>query len=191
MARKIALTTLNASTIDIINTIRANASQSYQDKVPVVTTERDIVHVGDVICGTPAFQNEFINALVNRIATVRIKSATFNNAYAKYKKGYLEFGETVAEYFVKIAKAREFSAEKAKDREFKRTLPNVEAAFHVMNWKVQYPITIQNVDLRQAFLSFTGIEDMIARIIDSVYTAVEYDEFLLFKYLIIKAVSHL
>lgn len=188
--KKIAVTTLNASTKDIINTIRANASQAYQDSVPVVQTERDIPRVGEVVYGYPPFANEFITALVNRIAAVKIKSAEFNNKYAKYKKGYLEFGETVAEYFVKIAKAREFSAEKAEHREFKRTLPDVAAAFHVMNYKVQYPVTIQNEDLRQAFTSYSGVEDLIAKIIDSVYTASEYDEYLLFKYLIIKAVAH-
>ena len=190
MPRRIAISTLNASTIDILNTIRANASQEYQSKVPVVETERDIPKVGDVVYGYPNLANEFIGALVNRIASVRIKSAVFNNAYSELKKGYLEFGETVIEYFVKIAKAREFSAEKDEKREFKRTIPDVRAAMHIMNYKVQYPITIQNEDLRQAFTSFSGVEDLIARIVDSVYTAAEYDEFLLFKYLIIKAVSH-
>lgn len=188
--KKIAISTLNASTADIINTIRANASQEYQSKVPEVTVENDIPKVGEVLYGYPRLANEFISELVNRIAAVRIKSADFNNKYKELKKGYLEFGDTVVEYFVKIAKAREFSPEKAEKREFKRTLPQVRAAMHVMNYKVQYPITIQNEDLRQAFTSFGGVEDMIARIVDSVYTAAEYDEFLLFKYLIIKAVSH-
>ena len=188
--KRIAVTTLNASTADIINTIRANASSLYQDKVPVVTTENDIPKVGEVLYGYPQLANEFISSLVNRIASVRIKSADFNNKYKNLKKGYLPFGDTVVEYFVKIAKAREFSPEKAEHREFKRTLPDVKSAFHVLNYKVQYPITIQNEDLRQAFTSFGGVEDMIARIVDSVYTAAEYDEFLLFKYLIIKAVSH-
>ena len=41
-----------------------------------------------------------------------------------------------------------------------------------------------------AFLSESGVQDLIARIVDAIYTAAEYDEFLLFKYLIIKAVSH-
>ena len=105
-------------------------------------------------------------------------------------KGYLEFGETVEEVFVNIAKAREFSAEKAEARELKRTLPDVRSAFHTMNWRVQYPVTIQDEDLRLAFLSMDGVQDLIARIVDSIYTAAEYDEYLLFKYLIIKAVSH-
>lgn len=190
MAKRVAISNLNARTIDILNTIRANATYEYQSSVPVVTTEHDIPKVGEVLYGYPALANQFLNALINRIALVKVKSAVFNNAYAELKKGYLEFGETVEEVFVNIAKAREFSAEKAEAREFKRTLPDVRSAFHTMNWRVQYPITIQNEDLRMAFTSIGGVEDLIARIVDAVYTAAEYDEYLLFKYLIIKAVSH-
>ena len=188
MARRIAISNLNASTLDILNTIRANASAEYQQYVPEVTKATDIPKVGEVLYGYPAFANQFINALVNRIALVRVKSATFNNDYAELKKGYLEFGETVEEVFVNIAKAREFSAEKAKDREFKRTLPDVRSAFHTMNYRVQYPITIQDEDLRMAFMSINGVQDLIAKIVNSVYVAEQYDEFLLFKYLLIKAV---
>lgn len=190
MPRRIAVSTLNASTIDIINTIRDNASLEYQQSVPEVTKTEDIPKVGEVLYGYPALANQFINALVNRIALVRINSATFNNAYAQLKKGYLEFGETVEEVFISITKVREFSAEKAGKRELARSLPDVKTAFHTMNWRVQYPVTIQDEDLRMAFLSATGVQDLIAKIINSVMTAVEYDEYLLFKYLIIKAVSH-
>lgn len=189
MARKVAISTLNASTIDILNVIRRNASLEYQSKVPSITDPVQIPQIGEVLYGYPALANEFINALINRIAAVRVKSATFNNPYADLKKGYLEFGETVEEVFVNIAKAREFSAEKAASREFKRTLPDVRAAFHVMNFKAQYPITIQDVDLRQAFLNESGVQDMIARIVDSVYLGAEYDEFLIFKYLLIKGIT--
>ena len=190
MAKKIAVSTLHASTIDILNVIRANATAEYQDKIPEVSTEETVMKVGQILYGYPRLANEFIGSLVNRIAAVAIKSADFNNKFKSLKKGYIEFGDTIAEYFVQIAKAREFSPEKAEKREFKRTLPDVRAAFHVMNYKVQYPITIQNEDLRQAFTSMGGVEDLIAKIINAVYVAAEYDEFLLFKYLIIKAVSH-
>ena len=190
MPKRIAISNLNASTLDIINTIRANASYEYQSLVPEITQATEIPRVGEVLYGYPALANQFVNALVNRIALVKINSATFNNAYKELKKGYLEFGETVEEVFVSIAKAREFSAEKAEARELKRSIPDVKSAFHTMNWRVQYPVTIQNEDLRMAFVSAQGVQDLIARIVDSVYTAAEYDEFLLFKYLLIKAVAH-
>lgn len=190
MARRIAESTLNASTMDILNAIRTNANYEYQSLVPAVTKATDIPKVGEVLFGHPALANQFVNALVNRIALVRVKSATFNNPYADLKKGYLEFGETVEEVFVSISKAREFDVEKAPAREFRRTLPDVRSAFHVMNYRVQYPVTIQNEDLRMAFLSSEGLQDLISRIVNSVYTAAEYDEFLLFKYMMIKAIAH-
>lgn len=190
MAKRIASSTLNATTLDILNVIRQNASYDYQQNVPVVDKASDIPKVGEVIYGTPAFSNQFINALVNRIAIVRVQSATFNNPYSILKKGYLEFGETVEDIFVSIAKAVDYTPEKASEREFKRTLPDIRSAFHTMNWRVMYPVTIQDEDLRQAFLSVDGVTDLIAKIVDSVYEAAEYDEFLLFKYLLIKAISH-
>ena len=189
MARRIAMANLNARSIDIINTIRENASLAYQQNVPQINDDIDIPKVGEALYGYPAHANEFLNALINQIALIRIKSALFNNAYADLKKGYLEFGETVEEVFVSIAKAREFSAEKAEAREFKRTLPDVKSAFHLMNWRVQYPITVQQEDFRKAFTSADGVTDLIAQIIGSVMTAAEYDEYLLFKYLIIKGVA--
>ena len=189
MPSRVALSTLNASTIDILNTIRQYASADYQSLVPSVTTTDDIPKVGESLLAYPALANQFVSSLVNRIAFVQIKSSTFNNDYAELKKGMLQYGETVEEVFVQIAKAREFSVEKAPQREFARTLPDVRTAFHSINWKVQYPISVQQEDIRMAFVSADGVQDLIARIVDSVYVAEQYDEFLLFKYLLIKAVN--
>lgn len=190
MARRIAQSTLNASTIDILNVIRQNASLEYQQSVPEVTRATDIPKVGEVLYGTPAFANQFINALVNRIASVKVQSATFNNPYSMLKKGMIEFGETIEDIFVGIVKAVAYSPEKAEAREFKRTLPDVRTTFHTMNWRAMYPVTIQNDDLKLAFTSTDGVTNLIANIVEQVYTGAEYDEFLLFKYLLIKAISH-
>ena len=190
MAHRIAVSTLNASTVDILNVIRDNASLAYQSSVPTVTQATDIPRVGEVIYGTPAFANEFINALINRIALVRVQSATFNNPYERLKKGYLDYGESVEEIFVNIAKVFEFSQEKAEARELKQYKPDVKSAFHTMNWRVIYPVSVSDEELRMAFLSAEGVTDLIARIVDSVYTAANYDEYLLFKYMLIKAVTN-
>lgn len=190
MAKRIAVQNLNNSTLNILNVIRQNASYEYQSKVPKVTKATDIPKVGETIYGTPAFANEFLNSLLNRIALVKVQSAIFNNPYANLKKGYLEFGETIEDIFVQISEVVEFDADKAAAREFKRTYPKVNTAFYAMNWRVMYPVTIQDKDLYTAFQSLDGVQNLIAKIVDAVYTAAEYDEFLLFKYLIIKAVAH-
>ncbi len=189
MPKRIANTQLNGRTIDILNVIRTNASYAYQQSVPAISDAQGIPRVGEVLYGNPTLANEFINALVNRIALVVVNSATFRNMFSDLKKGYIEYGESIEDIFVGIIKAVEFSPEKAAGREFKRNLPDVKSVFHTMNWRVMYPITIQREDLRRAFLSADGVENMITSILDQIYVSAEYDEFLLFKYLIIKAIS--
>lgn len=190
MARIIAKTKLDARSIDILNVIRNNASYAYQKDIPKIEKEQDIPKVGEILYGNPAHSNEFINALINRIALVRIQSATFNNPYKHLKKGYLEFGETVEDIFVGIIRAVKYDPEKGASREFKRTLPNVQSVFHMTNWKVMYPITIEKQALKRAFTSADGVTNLITSIINQVYQSAEYDEYLLFKYLLIKAISH-
>ena len=82
MAKRIAITKLNATTLDILNVIRENASAAYRDQVPAITNIKDLPRVGDVLYGYPALANEFVSALLNRIALVKVKSATFNNMFA-------------------------------------------------------------------------------------------------------------
>ena len=190
MPRRVAITNLNARTIDILNTIRDNASAEYQSLVPPVTRSEDIPRVGEVIKGYPAIANQFISALVNRIARVVVTSKIFNNRFADLKKGELNFGETIEEVFPELVKAREFSRDKAAQREFQRNVPDVKSAMHVINYYVQYPLTIDQDELELAFLSEEGVTDFIAKLIERIYSSAEYDEYLLFKYLIIKAIAH-
>lgn len=190
MAKRIAYSQLNASTLDILNVIRENASYEYQSSVPTISSLKEIPKVGEIICGTPALANQFVNALINRIALVAVRSATFNNPYSHLKKGYLEFGETVEEVFVDIIKAIVYDPDKAPERELKQYYPNVRSAFHVINWRVMYPITIRDDELARAFVNADGLSAMVAKIVEAIYIAAAYDEFLLFKYLLIKSVAH-
>ncbi len=184
-----AKTSLQGRTVDIINVIRNNASLSYQDAVSEIHDAADIPKVGDVILGNPTLSNEFINALVNRIGLVTTTSAVFNNPYNMLKKGVLEFGDSVEEIFVALAKVMSYSANAAHKRELKRYSNDVKAAFHVTNWKVMYPVTIEKEQLKRAFLSADGVERLITDIINQIFVAQQYDEFLLFKYLLIKGVN--
>lgn len=185
MATKPKIVTLTNSSVDILNVIRNNASQNYRDYVPKATADADSVRqIGAVIMDYPALQNEFLSALVNRIGRVLITSKMYDNPWAFFKKGLLEFGETVEEIFVNIAKPFQFDPAVAESNIFKREIPDVRAAFHIMNYQKYYKATIANDQLRQAFLSWQGITDLIAKIVDAMYTGANYDEFQTMKYLL-------
>ena len=185
MATKPQIVTLTNSSVDILNVIRENASQNYRDYVPKATANADSIRqIGAVIMDYPNLQNEFLSALVNRIGRVLITSKMYSNPWAMFKKGLLEFGETIEEIFVNIAKPFQFDQAVAESEVFKREIPDVRAAFHIMNYQKFYKATISNDQLRQAFLSWEGITDLIAKIVDAMYTGANYDEFLTMKYLL-------
>jgi hypothetical protein len=179
------IVTLTNSSVDVLNAIRNSATMNYQSYVPVANANADSIReIGAIIMDYPALQNEFLSALVNRIGRVLITSKMYTNPYRMFKKGMLEFGESVEEIFVNIAKPFQFDPKGAENTVFKREIPDVRSAFHILNYQKYYKATIQNDQLRQAFLSWQGITDLIAKIVDSMYTGAEYDEFLTFKYML-------
>ena len=177
--------TLSGSSVDILNAIRNSATQNYKDYIPVATKDAESIReIGAIIMDYQALQNEFLSALVNRIGRVLITSKMYNNPIEMFKKGMLEFGETVEEIFVNIAKPFQFDRSLAEKEVFKREIPDVRSAFHVMNYQKFYKSTISDKELKQAFLSWDGVSNLIAKIVDSMYTGANYDEFLTMKYLL-------
>lgn len=181
--------TLNASSVDILNAIRNSASTNYRDFVPTAkSTPESIRRIGEIIMQYTPLQNEFLNALVNRIARVIITSKMYSNPLSMFKKGIIDFGETIEEIFVNIANPHQYDVEESESKVFAREIPDVRAAFHTLNYKKFYKQTIQNKDLNQAFLSWDGITDLISKIVNAMYTAANYDEFVTTKYMLAKAI---
>ena len=180
---------LNASSVDILNAIRNSASTNYRDFVPAANnTPESIRRIGEIIMQYTPLQNEFLNALVNRIARVIITSKMYTNPLSMFKKGLIDFGETIEEIFVNIANPHQYDVEESESKVFAREIPDVRAAFHTLNYKKFYKQTIQNKDLNQAFLSWDGITDLISKIVNAMYTAANYDEFVTTKYMLAKAI---
>ena len=185
MAIKPKQVELTASSVDILNSIRNSATPYYQAMIPkAAANTSSIRNIGNVMMNYEPLQNEFLSALYNRIGRVIITSKMYYNPWAPFKKGLMELGETVEEVFVNIAKAHTFNPEKAETEFMKREIPDVRAAFHTMNYQKFYKATISNDQLRQAFLSWQGITDLIAKIVDAMYTAHNYDEFQVTKYML-------
>ena len=185
MATRPKVKVLTNTSVDVLNVIRENGTQNYKDYVPVATKDAESIKtIGNIMMNYPAIQNEFLQALINRIGAVIVTSKMYSNPWNIFKKGMLDFGETIEEIFVDIAKPHQFDQDVAEEEVFKREIPDVRSAFHIMNYQKFYKRTVSNDQLRQAFLSWDGITDLIARIVDSMYTAANYDEFQSMKYML-------
>lgn len=197
---------LTASAADVVNSIRSEVGGTFADQVPAAINEGQVLsdgtvatremalgtlrQIGDVITTFQPLANAFLSALVNRIGRVIINSKMYSNPWAGFKRGLLEYGETIEELFVNIVQAQDFDPETAENEVFKRKIPDVRSAFHTMNYQKFYKTTVSNDQLRQAFLSFEGISDLIGKITEALYTSANYDEYLVMKYMLCYAMKH-
>lgn len=197
---------LTASAADVVNSIRSEVGGTFADQVPAAINEGQVLsdgtvatremalgtlrQIGDVITTFQPLANAFLSSLVNRIGRVIINSKMYSNPWAGFKRGLLEYGETIEELFVNIVQAQDFDPETAENEVFKRKIPDVRSAFHTMNYQKFYKTTVSNDQLRQAFLSFEGISDLIEKITEALYTSANYDEYLVMKYMLCYAMEH-
>lgn len=169
----------------VLNAIRNSASVNYQEHVPIATADAESVKaIGAVIMDNVNLQNEFLNALINRIARVVVTSKSYENPWNMFKKGFIEMGETVEEIFIDLIKPFQYDPAVAENELFKREKPDVKSAFHYINYQKFYKVTIERQTLRKAFLTYDGVTDLISDITKQLYTSMNYDEFQSMKYML-------
>jgi hypothetical protein len=178
-----------ADNITTMNTVWENASTDYQTRIPLATRD-NMTAVGNAILNYTVAKNEFIDALVNRISLVLVSSKMAKNKLAMFKKGMLEYGADIEEIFTSMAQAQHFDVAIAETEVFKRVTPDVKAMFHRANREDFYKVTIEEAQLKRAFLSSDGLGKLVASIVNSMYSADAHDEYVLMKELVAQYVSN-
>lgn len=179
MATK-TIKTLNATNEQILNAIRTDASFAYQQRIPAAT-QGDITETVNNLLEYRPMMNEFIDALVNRIGDVVIKSKVWTNPLAQFKRGMMQYGETIEELATTLLKAKRYDPNKCYDDVFACNPPDVMSNFHSINRQDYYELTINDMLLRRAFLTDYGLQDLVGRIMETPYTSDYWDEYLIMR----------
>lgn len=119
---------------------------------------------------------EFMN-LATRIGRVIAHRNILTNKLSPFKMENMALGYTMEEYFVECAKEHAYDQADAENTLFKRELPDIKTAFYVVNRKSYYPATITDDDMRKYFVSWDGVNSLIARIVDSMYNGDNKDDY--------------
>lgn len=177
--------------VEILNSIRstimANGSViDYADRIPEATQE-NLKDIGRALFSYEPAMNQFLNELINRIGMTYVHTKLYNNKLKFLKRGFLEYGDSIQEIFVDLAKAVHYMPAPATGNEcdvYKQYKPQIVSTFHRVNREDTYPITINEEMLKRAFTGYQAFSSFVAGIFNSVYRADEVDEFILFKQLI-------
>ena len=172
--------TLSATNAQILNAIRTDASFAYQQRIPAAT-QGDITETVNNLLEYRPMMNEFIDALVNRIGDVVIKSKVWSNPLAQFKRGMMQYGDTIEELATTLLQAKRYDPNKCYDDVFKCNPPDVMSNFHSINRQDMYELTINDMLLRRAFLTDYGLQDLVGRVMETPYTSDYWDEYLIMR----------
>lgn len=169
--------------IGVLNSIRANASEEYQNRIPEAT-QNNIATIGSALQQYTLLYNEFCDALVNKIGKTILESKLFENRLARFKSGTVMDQKDVEEIFIEMAKADGPYDNEGENPLGRRAQPDVKVLYHRMNRRDVYAITIGDVDFLRVFKSEATLDSFISRLINSVYSGANYDEWLAMKNLV-------
>lgn len=169
--------------ISVLNNIRANASEEYQARIPEATIA-NIASIGNALQTYTLLQNEFCEALVNKIGKTILESKLFKNKLARFKSGTLLSQQDVEEIFIEMATAESEYKADGPNPLGRRTPPDVKAIYHRMNRQDCYAVSIGDIDFVRVFRSEATLDSFVSGLINSVYSGAAYDEWVAMKNLL-------
>lgn len=169
--------------VSVLNNIRANASEEYQNRIPEAT-QNNIIAIGNAFQTYTNLYNEFCSALLNKIGKTILETKLFENKLARFKSGNIATQQDVEEIFVEMASA-EGSYDKTGPNPLGRRSPSdVKVLYHRQNRQDYYAISIGDIDFVRVFRSEATLDAFISAQINSVYSGANYDEWLAMKNLL-------
>lgn len=169
--------------VSILNNIRANASEEYQNRIPEAT-QQNIATVGNALQTYTMLYNEFCSALVNKIGKTILEKKLFQNPLARFKTGSITTQQDVEEIFVEMAKAEGSYDKTGPNPLGRRANPDVKVLYHRQNRQDYYAISIGDIDFLRVFRSEATLDSFISGLINSVYSGANYDEYVAMKNLL-------
>lgn len=182
--------------IEILNSIRANADAEYQARVPVATRD-NIASIGRTFESYDVVYNTFVTALMHKIGKTTVETALFENKLKPFKAGSLVSMQDIEEMFVEAFRKAEGAYDKDggvgegginpfKRREYQDT----KVMYHRENRRDKYVITLYKDDVVKAFTSVAKLDEFISAQFNSLYTGAEWDEYTHMKQLLAEGIKN-
>lgn len=172
-----------------LNSIRETSIQNntlYHRYINEILPDTDIGSFASPILEIPQVANEFMNILVQRIVYTQVETKLFRNPLRVLEGDRIPLGSIGQEIYINPAKGRKFNVD-----DFAGLLAKYEAdikvQYHKLNSDLQYCVTVTRAKLKDAFVSWSTLENFIDGLTQSLYNGAYIDEYNLTKGLVSSA----
>lgn len=180
-----------ATNKEIIEKVLPDMPKEYAEKIEGKSGEE----LQKVMEDYPNVKNAFITTLTNKVAKSLLYSKIYQNQLKELKKGTLTVGDSIEELFVQMAQVKGFTShwddngQSAEADLIRKLTPKVSAMYIQTNVDYKGKATITEKVMRKAFISEEGLQNLVAQIVGSIQSAMEFKEFELTKLTLKKLVE--
>ena len=176
-----------ADNVSVLNLARTLASAEYNSRIPIATQE-NIAEISEIITNYPTVKNEFITVLTNQIGKNIYLNQVYKNPFNFMNCGQLPFGKSIEMVFVDLIKSKNFNENFGSENSKVGSLlskedmsDKVKVTYFTENYRHKYKITISDEQLKGAFRSADGLQNLINMILITPINSKEFDQYLLCK----------
>ena len=162
----------------ILNAIRANATQEYQERIPEFTDANIHKAYSEISRYTPMW-NVFIEALINTVGIREFRNSQFENRLKPLKRGSLPFGGIIEDDAANLIKAEHYDPEDT--NVFSQHKPEIIPQFYKVSRRDYYPLTINEELLSEAMVTEGALAPYVANLYRLPEQSAEWDEYLITK----------
>lgn len=178
----------NLDPLQAFNAIR-NAMPQFYERIPLAT-QATLQETVNTVLSQPDTRNTFVATMMNQLGLQRATKMMWENKLAPLKKGFLDWGSAIQDTFVGTLEAKRFDSDSVDTNIlFGKHLPEIKPVFYEQNRQDFYVVTISDAQIRQAFFSPGGFNDLIDAILSAPMRSDQMDEYRLMVQLIREASS--
>lgn len=165
-----------------------NVTPELRGEIDLPVQGQSIRPIGKLIMDNPVYKNAFLNTC-NIIGKTVITRNKWTNPWRKFTdKGTITYGQQVREIICDIANVYDYNNFVNRPLEaFKTVIPNVLNYVHEVNYQKFYKTTTSDEQMAMAF-EREDLFSLIDEIVNSLYEGMEYDDFLVSKYILARRI---
>lgn len=188
MATKVTKENLNVKSSPELLSYIINQNPILRENIDLPVQGQSIKPIGKLIMSNAAYKNAFLNT-VNIIGLTVITRNHWENPWKEFTdKGTLSYGQQVREIITDIANVYDYNelVERPQDM-LKTVVPNVLSYLHEVNYQKFYKTTTSDEQMAMAF-EREDLFSLIDEIVNSLYEGMEYDYYLVSKYILARRI---
>lgn len=165
-----------------------NVTPELRGEIDLPKQGESIQPIGKIIMGNPVYKNAFLNT-VNIIGKTVITRNHWENPWRKFTdKGTISYGQQVRDIIVDIANVYDYNTYANRPHDMLNTeIPNVLSTIYEVNYQKFYKTTTSDEQMSMAFET-EDLFTLIDEIVNSMYEGIEYDDFLVSKYILARRI---